>query len=73
MKKEEINIAFLGDVRPGGILDATRFCSEEMLAELKTFDIRIATFGMCNRKDLDFEWRRWKEKIAYIIFSSNDL
>lgn len=69
---EEIKIAFLGDIMPGGILSGKtdNYISESLLAYLKSFDLRIATLECAMGDNFAFDPIKMQGKKS-IIYSKN--
>lgn len=69
---DEIKIAFLGDIMPGGMLTGKTdgYISESLLSYLNSFDIRIATLESAIGDDFAFDPIKMQGKKS-IIYSKN--
>lgn len=71
---EEIKIAFLGDIMPGGMLSGKdNYISDPLRSYLKSFDLRIATLECAMGDDLAFDPIKMQGKKAIIYSKSIDI
>lgn len=71
-KTNQIKIAFLGDLMPGGVLTGktANYISESLSSYLKTFDLRIATLECAMGDDFNFDPIKMQGKKS-IIYAKN--
>ncbi|NMB50379.1 MAG: hypothetical protein GX997_08010 [Bacteroidales bacterium] len=67
-----IKIAFVGDIMPGGVLHgiSSGYISNRLLTYLNNFDLRIGTLERAIGDNFDFDKRKMKGKKS-IIYSKN--
>ena len=70
---EEIKLAFMGDIMPGGLLHGVNsgFVNNNLLNFLNSFDIRIATLESAIGNTFDFDKIKMQNR-KNIIFSKNE-
>lgn len=72
MAKDNIRLAFLGDLMPGGMISGinNKYISESLLSYLNKFDLRIATLECAIGEDIEFDAIKMQGKKS-IIYSKN--